>query len=393
MKALNRWLIIVGLAGLLGLAASAASGQELGASDDALEEGNAGIFEDAAETEPEFPYVGELTGDNVRIRSGPGTYFYPLAELKLGEKIIVEAKKWRWLAIRPVGNTAGLIAKDKVERAGEGTVAKVSAEKARVYASSPTSKRRWAVMVILKADDEVRILGEEGDFFRISAPEGAKVYISADFVKRVGPYPEAWTAAPPVRVDVEKLKADPEEENFTKLEASLNKELAKPLMERKMAPLATSYASVAEKAKAGYLKRLAKRRVALIESQVKLQENYRDISALGKALDKKLDDIDKAKGKSITPIEWLSKTYDGWGTVERVVVAEGTEWPIKFKLIGDNGRISLLLRSAEVDLAKLVGKKVGLKGKKSYHGKWRIYILDVESAEPIKVPAAAGKKK
>ncbi|MDK1031201.1 MAG: hypothetical protein QGD94_04280 [Planctomycetia bacterium] len=348
---------------------------------------------DVPPLQSEFPYVGELTGDNVYLRSGPGRHFYTLDKLKIGKKVVVEDKKWNWIAVRLVGDVSGLIAKKNVERGAGGAAAKVTAEEARVYASSATAKRKWAVLAILEAGDEVQILGELGDLYRIVPPQMSRVYISADYIKRVGPYPEAWQVVKVVKIDLVILKKDPQEAEFKKIRGRLEKELEKPPAERKLDQFIKPFTSVAKKAKSTFLKDDALRQVAWLKSQIVIQEKHRKVDKLAEDLKKKLEAIDEAAGKPRTLQEALADKYDVWGTIEKMVIFEGTASQVKFKLLDDKGRVRVLLTSKEHDLGKFVGKRVGLKGLKSYHAEWRIYIVDVVAVELLGGGEAAPEKK
>jgi len=53
-----------------------------------------------AETPP-FPYMAEITGDNLYVRSGPGTNFYECGKLNKGDKVKVMSRQFSWACIVP----------------------------------------------------------------------------------------------------------------------------------------------------------------------------------------------------------------------------------------------------------------------------------------------------
>ena len=46
-----------------------------------------------------FPYVAEITGDNVYIRSGPGTNYYNCSKLNKGDRVEVVSTQYSWSRI------------------------------------------------------------------------------------------------------------------------------------------------------------------------------------------------------------------------------------------------------------------------------------------------------
>ena len=50
---------------------------------------------------PSFPYVAEITGNDVRIRSGPGTNFYDCGKLYKGDRVEVVSTQLGWSRIVP----------------------------------------------------------------------------------------------------------------------------------------------------------------------------------------------------------------------------------------------------------------------------------------------------
>ena len=48
-----------------------------------------------------FPYVARMTGNNVYVRSGPGTNYYACGKLSKGDKITVVGSHFGWLRIVP----------------------------------------------------------------------------------------------------------------------------------------------------------------------------------------------------------------------------------------------------------------------------------------------------
>ena len=48
-----------------------------------------------------FNFVGEINGNNVYVRSGPGDSYYPTTKLSKGARVIVRGVKFDFLKIEP----------------------------------------------------------------------------------------------------------------------------------------------------------------------------------------------------------------------------------------------------------------------------------------------------
>ncbi len=57
--------------------------------------------------------------------------------------------------------------------------------------------------------------------------------------------------------------------------------------------------------------------------------------------------------------------------------------PIKFKLVDQNNRPLVVLKSTAYDLTKYLGKIVGIRGTKTYLKEWQIHLVTVDDLEVI----------
>jgi len=132
------------------------------------------------------PYVGEVTGNNVYVRSGADANYYPVTKLNAGDRVVVVGEQWGWLKIVPPEGCFSLIDKNFVDR-GVDDLGVVNGDRVRVYAGSELSDRRYARQVQLPKGAEVKILGElpEAGYYKIAPPKGAYLWISSRFVRRV----------------------------------------------------------------------------------------------------------------------------------------------------------------------------------------------------------------
>jgi len=341
------------------------------------------------ETRTTFPYTGKVTADLVNIRCGPGLYYYPLATLKQDTPVVVEGEKNGWLAIRPPEEVYGLMRKSDLDIGQEGVQGTVTAPTARVYISSPSADRQWCVAAVLKQDDRVTVSGPaEGDFVKVLLPPKGRAYIVSDYVTAAAAGTSTTTTGTTLPdVDITPLESNPLIADYKKAEADLRAELRKDLDERDYEPIAKAFKEVAETAEKDYVKNAAQRQLAYVEQLIQEQAEYRRVLSLPQRLDENLAEI-----KS----RWAEKQADfaaekrmggpdfvATGCVRRLASLEGVDYPIKFKLVDQNDKPLVLLKSSQYNLGDYIGKIVGVRGSKGYISEWRIYCVTVDDLEVL----------
>lgn len=147
---------------------------------------------------------GKIKGDNVYVRSGSHTNYYPVTKLNRGDPVTVVGEEYGWFEIQPPAGTFSLIEKTYVDRTGD--TGKLNEER-KVYAGSNLDNRRYAVQARLEKGDTVRILGEtdDGAFLKIEPPPGAHLWVKADFVEGVTATGATPTVKPPETVSPEEI--------------------------------------------------------------------------------------------------------------------------------------------------------------------------------------------
>jgi len=334
-----------------------------------------------------FPYTGYISGDTVYVRSGPGPYYYPLLTMSKDTRVTVNGEAGGWLTVKPPQGVVGLMRKGDLTM-GQAGAATVSASSARVYASSPTAKRQWCVMATLKQGDPVKTLGAaEGDWVRIQPPEGSHVYVADQYVAASGTGSSAGESAI-AKMEIEPPKVDPFIEEFKKTDVDLEKELAKPITDRKFDDVAARFKDIAEKADKAFVKSAAAKRLAYIAGLREQQAEVQRVLAIGQNLDQRLADLKsqrvaKENEAARDRKEALRTDFLATGLVARMESLEDVDYPIKFKLVDQNNRPVVVLKSSTIDLNKYLGKVVGVRGSKTYLKDWRIYLVTVDEIEAL----------
>ena len=337
---------------------------------------------------PTHPYTGYISADLVNVRCGPALYYYPLLMMGKNAPVTVEGEKDGWLALRPPEGIYGLVRKSDLTIGAAGATATVSAPSARVYASSATATRRWCVMATLKQDDTVQVLGPaEGEFVKIAPPESARVYVVDQYVAATGSTDPSTTQRRTVPINIEPPKSEPLVEAFKEAKRDLRAELAKDVPDRDFDAVAAAFSQIAEKAEKAYLKNAAKQQLAHIARRAEEKADYVRVVSLADQLDERLADIktrwaekqaDAQRDKNLLKPDFLAT-----GFLARMESLEGVDYPIKFKLVDQNNRPLVVLKSSAYDLGKYLGKIVGIGGTKTYLKEWGIYLVTVDDLKVI----------
>ena len=145
-----------------------------------------------------FPYTAEITGDDVYVRSGPGTNFYRCGKLNKGDKVKVVDKQFSWSRIVPPAGSFSWISMDYVTiNPGDSSVGTVTGDNVRVYAGSDFVKPLYSTSLQgkLSKGEKVKLLGEQMDrYYKIAPPPFAYLWVSTQFTK---PLPKPVVVPPP----------------------------------------------------------------------------------------------------------------------------------------------------------------------------------------------------
>ena len=126
---------------------------------------------------PAFPYIAQITDDNVNIRSGPGTNYYICGKLGKTDAVRVVGSQFSWSCIVPPVGSFSWISKQYVSvDPNDPNKGVVDGEAVRVYAGAEGLKPIHSTTLQLKLNrgDKVVVMSrEEGDYSKIVPPSGA----------------------------------------------------------------------------------------------------------------------------------------------------------------------------------------------------------------------------
>ncbi len=349
---------------------------------------------------PSFPYVAQITADDVYVRSGPGTNYYHCSKLNKGEKVVVVGSKFSWSRIVPPEGSFSWISKQyvSIDPANPG-IGVVTGDAVRVYAGSEAQKpiHSEKVQNKLNKSEKVKIiLGEEeaSDYYKIVPPSGAYLWVSTRYIEPVGPVSEAalpveaqakavseavTEAEPPVEPAVE-TKPEPAATRVTAVEVSvedaklkeyyalekqIKSEIAKPAAQQQYSSIKRELSAIAANKAAGKAARYAEFALEQVKG-FELASKITDALKLQSAqLEEVQRRIDKAREAKLAQMPNLGK----FAVIGKFAISNiyATQAALRhYRILDESGRtVCYALPSGPaqgMDLDKFVGQKVGLVG-------------------------------
>ncbi len=354
-------------------------------------EETAGSVADANEASAAtLPYIAEITGDNVSIRSGPGTNYYSCGKLNKVDLVKVVAHKFSWSHIVPPPGSFSWISKRYVSvDPADPTVGIVTGDAVRIYAGSPDRSplRSETVQTRFDKGDKVALLGaEQEDYYKIAPPANAYLWVSTMFTKSIGavktvvepevvpavvvpgaePAPEAKAepepavvAATTVSVESEKLK------EYYALKAQVEAEVAKATEEQNYAAIKKKLSEIAGNEDAGKAARYCEFVLKEIERYELAKDVVKAVGLQNAQLNRIKARIDKARAARLARFQDLGR----FAAVGKFAASQiyGPEAELKhYRLIDDSGRMICYALPgnsiSKMGLEKLIGRRVGVVG-------------------------------
>jgi uncharacterized protein YgiM (DUF1202 family) len=330
---------------------------------------------------PSFPYVAELTADDVYFRSGPGTNYYPCGKLSRGDKVTVVGSQFSWSRIVPPAGSFSWISTQYVtvdgDDPGSGTV---KGNAVRVYVGSEFVDLIRSTTVDLKLNngEKVKLTGEQNSgYYKIAPSSGSYRWISTKYTQPVRPMeerperPEPPVVPPapaattvPARRPVVPVKIPDEAsrlEEYHALEQQLKAERSKPIAQQNYSEIKKSLVEIVGDERSGKAKRYAEfalKKTERFELALEVEKTRRLQDA---QLEQTKERISRARAKRLEEFKGLGRF---------VVIGRfqffTTYGPGHYRVVDDSGKtLCYALPSGALSqktLNKLIGKKVGLVG-------------------------------
>jgi uncharacterized protein YgiM (DUF1202 family) len=338
--------------------------------------------ETAARPAASESYVAEVTGNDVRLRSGPGTNFYECGKLYAGDRVQVVKSQQGWSCIVPPPGCFSWVSMQFVSiNLQNPTTGVVTGDNVGVYTGSDTQEAKYSTskQVVLSRGQTVKLLGEEkDDYYKVAPPQGAYLWVSSQYLQPVNkalakpPVADASTTGKPAAV---KKLGDPNVplaglDLYYSLSEKVKAELAKPKSEQ-------NYTEIKKKLTELVALKDGSRAVRYAEFTLKQVERYelacqvaKEVEEQAKELEKTNAKIDEARAAKLAQVVDRSK-FAVTGTLATSSVYSGAGQIKRYRVLDETGKTICYVTptgaAVNADFGKLIGQKVGLVGKIEAH--------------------------
>jgi SH3-like domain-containing protein len=138
----------------------------------------------ASEAEGRHVFQGEVNANSVFVRSRGSEDAYPTMKLNKGDKITVVGIRGQWLKIEPPEGSFAYVAKSFINLRGDGTVGRATRD-TLAHAGSQLNQMAAVTIANVHEGEDVQILGQYNEYFKIKPPTGSYLYINKQFVDPV----------------------------------------------------------------------------------------------------------------------------------------------------------------------------------------------------------------
>jgi uncharacterized protein YgiM (DUF1202 family) len=314
-----------------------------------------------------FPHVAEITGDNLYVRSGPGTNYYHCGKLNKGDRVKVVNRQFSWSCIVPPAGSFSWISMRYVKiDPNDPATGTVTGDGVRVYAGSDYVKPLYSTTQQgkLNRGDKVKLLGEQLDeYYKIAPPAFAYLWVSTDFTKPLGSVSEVPLTGPDgtLVVGPEMVSAEARLKAYYALEKQLKAEQAKPMDQHNYARIKKALVRIANSKAGDKAARYAEFMVKQIEGFELALAVAKEVELQDGHLQKIKGGIDKARARRLAEFEDMGR----FAVIGQFATFR-TYGPGHYRIVDKSGKTTCYAlptgKASTIDLSKLVERKVGLFG-------------------------------
>ena len=321
------------------------------------------------------PYTGEITSNDVLVRSGPGTNYYQCGKLFQGDTVQVLSEQSGWSRIVPPTGSFCWVAMQYVGvNLQDPSMGIVTGDGVGAYVGSDLvpPMRSTEKQVVLRRGDKVKLLGQETeDYLQIACPSGSSLWVSSRFVRPTDKpmVPGAAVAAgQPIPPQVGGAPAEPPLEaqklkEFYQLQEKFKAVLARPLAEQDYTAIKKALSDLANIKDAGTAARYARHLLERIAGCELAKQVAKEVQQQDKQLAEIRTKIDKARERQLAQNPDLGR-FCVIGKLKTFL--SGGPQGKKYLVLDDTGRTicgaEAVGAAAALDLTGFMDQKVGLVG-------------------------------
>lgn len=324
-----------------------------------------------------FPYVAEIVGKSVNIRSGPGMNYYRCGRLSNPDRVMVVGQEFGWSRIEPPRGSFSWISKQYIKpEPNEPGIGIVTGDEVHVWAGSRYLEPIHSVSLQRKLNigDTVGLLGEEkGDYYKIAPPAGVYLWVSTQYTQYLGPAEQVKltslaaqsrpvaAAAVPVMLatEAEKLK------RYYKLSEQVEAEHRRPATKQNYADIKQALLVITKDPNAGKAARYARFLAARIKSFELAIGADEEVQLQDSELAQRREQIRKTHRSMLGVIRDLGR-FAVIGRLKPSQIYGSQEGRRRHLVVDGDGRLICYAQPAEqfgqIDLEQFGGRKVGLVG-------------------------------
>ncbi len=338
---------------------------------------------DVTEAAPSLPYLAEVIGNDVYIRSGPGTNFYTCGKLNKGDKVQVVSTQFGWSRIVPPGGCFSWVSMRYVSVSlDDHTSGAITGNDVRVYAGSEYREplRSDVQQLKLGRGDKIKLLDDEkGDYCKIAPPSGAYLWVSSQYTKPlstpvpVGPVTEAGpepNEVSPVVVAVDLSVEAAKLKEYQQIAKEIEIERAKPLAEQDYSDIKKPLLDIAANKEAGKAARYADFVLKQVERfELALTVN-RQVREQSDQLQQALRNIDAARATRLAKVKDLSR-FAAVGQFQASNIYGPAAQIKHYRIVDESGKTVCYAipvgDAIQQDLSGFLKRRVGLVGEVNPH--------------------------
>ncbi|MFC1668637.1 SH3 domain-containing protein [Chlamydiota bacterium] len=290
-----------------------------------------------------FPWVGEVTGIRVNLRSGNNINFEILCQKNKGDLVIVLDEHAGWYKLQPTEDMFLWIHKDFVE------LGIVTAYSVNVRSGPGT---QYSINCQAEKADKLDIVGEVDQWYKIKAPNNASGWIHSDLINFKMTNNEYTSRSKKLVQDA--LETKERERLFNDAEQYEKSEFYKPLDEIAFDQILFKYQQIINNYPLSTEANKAREQIQLVKNKYThslqfMQSEESSVNEPEKDQEESYEDIFKEEGEYIV----VEGVLEDFGVV---IKRPGT-----YKLVDGRKKICIL-HVQEVDLNRYIHKQVKIKG-------------------------------
>lgn len=351
-----------------------------------------------------FPYVGEITGAEINVRSGPGMNYYSCGKINAPMRVIVAGQKYSWLQILPPEGSFSWIFRQFVQTdPNNPNIGIVNADNVRVYAGSDELEpmRSDSIQILLTTGQKVRIIGQPiGDYYKITPPEGATLWTTSQYIKYVRSADEIDIKIPQAGADantakpkmiIEQIETRSRQlEQYYALQKQFEDEKKKPLETQDYSKIKAELSALTADPNSGDAGNYAKYLLKDIQRCELAKESKGIVEGQRTELQQAITEVEKSHQQKLQNISDLGK-YAIMGIFKQSLIYEGQPSGKRFLIVDDgNNPICYAEPAGEIADANLTdyyGQKVGLIGRISADNQSHLALVRFEKIEKLEKAA------